>query len=126
MYLYITATCSKKKHCGRSQASKSRKKRVFTAQHSTAQRMTARRSVIHPSSCPSSVLVTVHPKKKPKLIQPGKTFRLMFGIFPEFGGLLQDAGRFYQNFRSKSKTPVGNHFGPHGTLRASRSATRGA
>ena len=32
--------------------------------HSTAQRMTARRSVIHPSSCPSSVLVTVHQKKK--------------------------------------------------------------
>ena len=67
----------------------------------------------------SSVLVTVHKqkqKKKPKLIQPGKTFRLMFGIFPEFGGLLQDAGRFYRNFRSKSKTPVCNHFGPHGAL----------
>ena len=39
----------------------------------------------------------------------------MFGIFPEFGGLLQDAGRFYRNFRSKSKKPVCNHFGPHGS-----------
>ena len=38
----------------------------------------------------------------------------MFGIFPEFGGLLQDAGRFYRNFRSKSKTPVGNHVRRHG------------
>ena len=63
----------------------------------------------------SSVLVTVHQKKKPKLIQPGKSFRLMFGIFPEFWNLLQDPGRFYRNLRSKSKTPVGNHFGPHGT-----------
>ena len=63
-----TATCSKQKHCGRLQASNSRyKKIVFTAQHSTAQRMTARRSVIHPSSCPSSVLVTVHQKKKAKI-----------------------------------------------------------
>ena len=71
-----TATCSKKQHCGRSQASNSRYKQiVFTAQHSTAQRMTARRSVIHPSSCPSSVFVTVHQKKKkPKLINTGKSF----------------------------------------------------
>ena len=54
-------------------------------------------------------------KKKPTSIQPGKTFRLMFGIFPEFGGLLQDAGRFCRNFKSKSKTLVGNHFRRHGT-----------
>ena len=40
----------------------------------------------------------------------------MFGIFPEFWGLLQDAGRFYRNWRSKSKTPAGSHFGRHGTL----------
>ena len=39
----------------------------------------------------------------------------MFGIFPEFWSLLQDAGRFYLNLRSKSKTPVGNHFRRHGT-----------
>ena len=28
---------------------------------------------------------------------------------------MQDAGRFYLNLRSKSKTPVCNHFGRHGT-----------
>ena len=42
----------------------SKRPRVYRHHASTAQRMTARRSVIHPSSCPSSVLVTVHQKKK--------------------------------------------------------------
>ena len=54
-------------------------------QHSTAQRMTARRSVIHPSFGPSSALVTVRAsKKKPKLIQTGKSlwpFSRNSGVF---------------------------------------------
>ena len=37
---------------------------IYSSQHRTAQRMTARRSVIHASSYPSSVLVTVRAKNK--------------------------------------------------------------
>ena len=58
-------------------------------QHRTAQRVTARRSVILPSFCPSlsyPPILCFTPKKKPKLIEPGKTFRLMFGIFPGIRG----------------------------------------
>ena len=60
--------------------------------------MTARRSVIHPSSCPSSVLVTVHQKKKKKAkIYSDRKFILAFSrnsgvfyriqvVFTEIGG----------------------------------------
>ena len=110
MYLYLFMKCLKQLHAARQNIVEGHKLRPAdiknsvhsTAQHSTAQRMTARRSVIHPSSCPSSVLVTVHQeKKKPKLIQTGKSFWHHFGIFPEFRCLSQDPGRFYRNWRSK-------------------------
>ena len=55
-------------------------------------------------------------KKKPKLIQPGKRFRSMFGIFPEFRGLLQDAVVFYRYLEVEIKNNC-NHFGRHGNLR---------
>ena len=107
-----TATCSKKKHCGRSQASNSRyKKRVFTAQHSTAQRITARRSVL------LSIRLCLSPciKKKAKINSARKIISAHVWHFPGIQGSFAGCRSFlYRNLRSKSKTPVCNHFGRHG------------
>ena len=79
-------------HCGTPQ-----KKRLFGPGDESAVLII----VLHTSS----VLVTVHQKKKPKLIQPGKRFRSMFGIFPEFGGSFTRSRSLYRNFRSILKNP---------------------
>ena len=63
-------------------------KKVFTAQ-----RMTERRSVIHPSY-PSSVLVSVQ-QKITKIISDQK---IIMVILLEFGCLLQDRGCFDRNW----------------------------
>ena len=82
-------------HCGTTQ-----KKRLFGPGDESAVVII----VLHTSS----VLVTVHQKKKnkTKLIQPGKRFRSMFGIFPELGGSFTGCRSLYRNFRSILKTPV--------------------
>ena len=69
MYLYLFMKCLKQLHAARQNIVEGHKLRTADikkkgSQHSTAQDMTAHRSVIHPSSCPSSVLVTVHQEKK--------------------------------------------------------------
>ena len=79
-------------------------------QHSTAQRMTARRSVIHPSFCPSSVLVTVRAskKKKPKLIQTGKSlwpFSRNSGVFCRIPVIFTEIGGRNKKRRSVIISP---------------------
>ena len=60
--------------------------------------MRARRSVIHSSFYPSSVLVTVRAKKNAKIISDRE---IIMVIFLEFGGLLQDPGYLGPELRSK-------------------------
>ena len=72
---------------------------IYCLQHKTAQRMTARRSVIHPSFYPSSVLVTVRAKKIPKLFQARKSF----SSFTLIRSLLQDPGYFWPELWVKIK-----------------------
>ena len=72
-------------HCGSTQ-----KKRLFGPGDESAVLII----VLHTSS----VLVTVHQKKKAKINSDRK---IIMAIFPEFGSLLQDPRRFYRNWRSK-------------------------
>ena len=65
---------------------------------------------------PSSVLVTVRAKKKKQFVQENFLPDNHFGRLPECGGLLQDTGYALLEFRVKIKTPVGNHYYPHGTF----------
>ena len=64
--------------------------------------MTARRSVIHPSFYPPSVLVTVREKNIPKLFQNRKFF---WSFCPKFGGHLQDPCYFWPEFWGENKKP---------------------
>ena len=106
-----TATCSKKNIVeGHKLRTADIKKKC--SQHSTAQRMTARRSVIHPSSCPSSVLVTVQKKKKTKLIQPRKHFGSCLEFSRNLGVFYRTPVAFTVISGRNQKRRSGNHFVP--------------
>ena len=61
IYMHMSASllCKNMKPLWKVTAFEQQISKTYCSQHRTAQRMTARRSVIHPSFYPSSVLVTV-------------------------------------------------------------------
>ena len=121
MSMYMFMKCLKqlhvaKKHCRRSQPSNSKKVYIYTSttQDSTARDSTSQRNPpLLLSSLFSSLLSSLLPsypvsrqKKSHNQFSQEKHFGSCLEFSRNFGGLSQDAGRLYRNFRSKSKTPV--------------------
>ena len=122
MYMYMFMKCLKQLHVAKKSRKSQPSQNIYNyPQHKTAQRVTARCSVIQTSfsllssflSSPLSYppILCFTPKKKPKLIQTGKSlwhFPRNSGVFCRILVILSEIGG-----RNK-KTPVCNHFGPHG------------